>query len=124
MHRNASTALDDAGIPCALVRLQDRHATLAARIDVLAAQRDRLSGALAWIDEDPARLMLITEEIAARRATVTEDARKEAEGQAWRHANAYHRADRSSAPKSESELVAMSMPSVGQVLSDLMRQST
>lgn len=117
---DANIALTQAGVPCALDRLQTAHATIAARVDLLAAQRDQLAKVLAWLDESPNHVEVLHAKLAALRVQDADAVRRAAQREredAWlaKHGRA------SSVPAfTAAERAEMGMPSVGQVIADLM----
>lgn len=105
---DANTALTQAGVPCALDRLQEAHATIAYRIDVLAEQRNRLERAFAWLNEEPGRLAQVQDEISSHRAQVVKQA------QMWAK---YSYTEYARDPE---HFVDMQTPTVGQAIDNIM----
>lgn len=107
--RSIDAALTDAGAPCTLDRFQERHASDVARIELIAAQRDQLKAALAWLDADSNRLAQVSAEIRRQRAAATDRATRNP----WLCLGRYFTARD---PESYAE---MQTPTVGQVIAEL-----
>lgn len=102
---SADAALTAAGAPVTLDRFQEWHATLVERVELIIAQRDRLQSAIAWLNENPDRLVEVRNEIARAQAEALADAKK------WTWGNEQ---------LSLQERVDMATPSVGATIADLM----
>ncbi len=100
--------LTAAGAQCTLDRFQEHHASDAGRIGLIAAQRDRLDEALAWLDADPKRLGIVADELAKQLTQIRQD------HQRW---PSYHARK---ADLSLDDQIAMDAPSVRQVIASLL----